>query len=249
MKNALMPITGPSVRAADETAILRIEKVTKGYQGLRPLRVASLTVLPAERVSIGGIDAPAAELLVNLVTGAAVPDQGDIWTFGRRTTEIANADEWLAWLDYFGIVSERGVLLEGSSLQQNLAMPFTLEIDPVPPDVAARVAALARQCGLAEELLPMPAAELKPEARLRAHLARAVALSPRLLLIEHPTGRVPEDARKALATDIVHVCEARKLSALVITNDDPVARAVATRCLKLDAATGEMRTLKRGWFR
>lgn len=224
--------------------------MTKGYQGLRPLRVASLSLAAGERVSIGGLDSVTAELMVNLVTGAAVPDQGEVWTFGRRTADIASADDWLAWLDHFGIVSERGVLLEASSLLQNLAMPFTLEIDPVPPDIAERVSLLARECGLSEALpSSTPVAELPPETRLRTHLARAVALSPRLLLVEHPTGRVPEAARDALAGDIARVCNGRALTALVLTNDDAFATGVASRNLRLDGATGELRALKRGWFR
>ena len=229
--------------------VLRLERVTKNYQGLRPLRIASLTVAAGERVSLAGVDAPGAELLVNLVTGAAVPDSGEVLTFGRPTTDIANADDWLSSLEQFGIVSERGVLLEGSSLLQNLAMPFTLEIDPVPADVAARVAALARECGLPEALLPVAAAELPPDARLRVHVARAVALSPRLLIVEHPTARVPEAARTALAADIARVCDARRLAALVITNDAAFAQGVASRNLTVDPATGVVRSVKKGWFR
>jgi ABC-type lipoprotein export system ATPase subunit len=187
-------------------------------------------------------------MLVNLVTGASVPDEGEVWTLGRRTTDIADADEWLGWLDHFGIVSERGILLEAATLQQNLAMPFTLEIEPVPAGVAAQVLELARECGLSESLLSVPAAELPPEARLRAHLARAVALSPRLLIIEHPTGKVAEPARAALAADVARVCDARSLPALVITNDERFAQAVAAKNLKLDGATGELRPLKKAWF-
>lgn len=228
--------------------VLRIIRLTKNYQGLRPLRIASLALAPGERVSIAGIDAAASELLVSLVTGAAVPDEGEVWTLGRRTADIADADDWLASLDHFGIVSERGVLLEGASLQQNLAMPFTLEIDPIPEDVMTRIAALARECGLSDAALPVPAAELQPESRVRVHLARAVALSPRLLLMEHPTAHVPEIARAAFAGDVARVCDARRLSALVLTNDDRFARAVASRNLTLDGATGELRTLKKGWF-
>lgn len=234
---------------AEAGPILRFHNVSKGYQGLRPLRLASLEILPGERVALAGVDAPGSEVLVNLVTGATVPEQGEIWTFGRRTVDISNADEWFAWLDSFGLVSERGVLLEGASLQQNLALPFSLEIDPIPADVMARLGALARECGLAEHLWPMPAGELPPDARLRAHLARAVALSPRLLLMEHPTGRIPEDARQALAADIVSVCDRRSLTALVITNDAAFAQAVATRNLKLEGGTGEAKPVRRGWFR
>ncbi len=228
--------------------VLRIEGVTKAYQGLRPLRLASLTLARGARVAVAGFDAPAAELLVNLVTGAVVPDQGSVWTFGRLTTDIADADDWLAWLDHFGIVSERGVLLEGATLEQNLAMPFSLEIEPVPPDVAQRVRALASECGLPAELLPVKAGELPPEVRFRAHLARAVALSPGLLLVEHPTASVADGARNPLATDMARVCEERGLAALVITNDEPFAERVAATNLRLDAATGNLKPLKKGWF-
>ena len=61
---------------------------------------------------------------------------------------IADGDEWLASLDRFGIVSPRAVLLDAATLLQNLAMPFTLEIDPIPAGVADRAAALGREAGI-----------------------------------------------------------------------------------------------------
>jgi ABC-type transporter Mla maintaining outer membrane lipid asymmetry ATPase subunit MlaF len=121
--------------------VLQIRDVSKQYSGLRPLRISELSVDAGERVSIGALDAGAGELLVNLVTGASLPDQGDVHVFGQRTADIANGDAWLDLLERFGIVSPRGVLLEGSTLLQNLAMPFTLAIDPVSGDVASRVEA------------------------------------------------------------------------------------------------------------
>ncbi len=129
-------------------AVLEILGLSKQYSGLRPLRIRELSINAGERVSIGGLDAGAGELLVNLVTGASVPDQGDVRVFGQRTADIANGDAWLDLLERFGIVSPRGVLLEGSTLLQNLAMPFTLAIDPVSDDVATRVQALAKECGI-----------------------------------------------------------------------------------------------------
>ena len=230
-------------------APLRLGGVTKAYGGLRPLRIAELTVLPGERVAIAGIDAPGAELLVNLVTGASLPDEGEVRTFGRRTAEISNADDWLAWLDQFGIVSERGVLLEDATLLQNLALPFSLEIDPVPADIAERVSTLAAECGIPIDLLDTRASALSPDVRVRAHLARAVALGPRLLLVEHPTGAVPEAAREPLGRDIARVCGARALTALVITNDEAFASVLATRALTLEGATGRLRPFRKRWFR
>src|SRR5262249_11127373 len=112
--------------------ILQIAGVIKDYRGLRPLRVQALSVTEGESVALVGLDQPSAEMLVNLVTGATLPDAGDIVAFGRSTREIADGTEWLAMVDRVGIVSERAVLLEALTVLQNLAMPFTLDIDPLP---------------------------------------------------------------------------------------------------------------------
>jgi hypothetical protein len=59
---------------------------------------------------------------------------------------------------------------------------------------------------------------------------------------------VAENARAALAADIARVCDARQLAAVLFTNDDAFARAVAPTNLRLDGATGELRRMRKGWF-
>jgi ABC-type lipoprotein export system ATPase subunit len=230
--------------------VLEIRGLSKQYSGLRPLRLRELSVGAGERVTIGGLDGGAGELLVNLVTGASVPDQGDVLVFGARTADIANGDAWLDLLERFGIVSPRGVLLEGSTLLQNLAMPFTLAIDPVPADVAAGVEALARECGLdPDRWLPVRAGDLPADVRVLAHLARALAPGPDLIVIEHPTAEVAAEARAPLAAAVARACDARRVATLILTNDEGFAKAVAPRNLRLDGATGQLKPLKKGWLR
>ena len=79
-----------------------------------------------------------AETFVNLVTGATLPDRGEVTIFGRPTTAIDDSADWLSVVDRFGIVSERAVLLDALSVIQNLSIPFTLDIDPPPDDVRER---------------------------------------------------------------------------------------------------------------
>lgn len=229
--------------------VLAMRGVSKSYSGLRPLRIAELTIGAGERVSVGGIDAGAGELFVNLVTGASVPDAGEISVFGQRTADIPDGDAWLDLLERFGIVSPRAVLLEGSTLQQNLAMPFTLEIDPVPEAVAARVADLAIECSLdPARWLGERAGDLPADVRVLAHLARALALNPEFLVIEHPTADVEPAAREALARAVAQACDRRQVAALVLTNDEAFGKTVAPRNVKLDGATGVLRPVKKGWF-
>ena len=233
------------------TPVVQVHGVRKNYAGLRPLRLQSFELAAGERVALSGLDAGAGEMLVNLLTGAALPDEGTIRTFGTSTADISDGNEWLDALDRFGIVSPRAVILEGATLEQNLAMPFTLQIDPIPADIAARVRSLAEECGLEASMLPTTAGELSAVARVRTHLARAVALEPKLLLLEHPTAGVEAKDRAALGRDVAAVAEARRLATLAITMDLEFAEAMAHRSLVVDGATGAISAWKkkRGWFR
>src|SRR5206468_8505523 len=121
---------------------------------------------------------------VNLVTGATLPDAGTVSLFGRPTTAISDSADWLAVVDRFGIVSPRAVLLDALTVIQNLAMPFTLEIDPPADDIRDRAVALAAEVGLAEAAWSRPVGDLDAAARARIQLARALALDPAVLLLE-----------------------------------------------------------------
>jgi ABC-type transporter Mla maintaining outer membrane lipid asymmetry ATPase subunit MlaF len=226
------------------TPVLEISGIQKSYQSLRPLRLQALSIAPGERVAISGLDAPAAEVLVNLVTGASLPDHGEVRVLGRATSEIVDGDAWLSSLDRFGIVSPRGVLLDSASIAQNIALVFTLEIEPVPAETAARVSALARECGI--EDVTAVAGQASAEVRARVHLARAVALEPALLLLEHPTLGIGDAGSDPLAADIAAVADRRKLTTLVVTQDDRFAARVAHRALRLEPVTGALKPVRRG---
>src|SRR5688572_12178342 len=197
--------------------------VVKNYAGLRPLRIASLQIGSGERVTIRGLDAAAAEVFVNLVTGATLPDAGTVRTLGRPTAEVSTGDEWLASLERIGIVSPRAVILEAVTVQQNLALPFTLQIDPIPADIAARVAALAAECGIAADAFERRVADVPESVRARIHLARAIALDPALLVLEHPTAGVPEPERRSYAATLTAAARARTLTVVAASMDPELA--------------------------
>ena len=227
---------------------LEMAGVVKEYGALRPLRIAALGVEPGDRVALSGLDRRAAETFVNLVNGALVPDQGVERIFGRSTADITDGEAWLASLDAFGVVTERAVLLEGSTLAMNLALPLSLEIDPMPPAIRQQVEALAAEADLPVDRLDRPVGDAPLLVRLRAHLAKALALGPKVLLFEHPTASLsPEDAR-AFAETVRRVAERRRLAVVAITEDGVFADLVATRAYRLNGGTGAL-TSTRGWRR
>ena len=180
------------------SAVLEFTGTSKAYGGLRPLRIAELRVAAGDRVAVLGFDLPSAEVFVNLATGATLPDAGEVRVFGRPTAAIGDSADWLATVDRFGIVSERAVLLEALTVIQNLAMPFTLGIEPPPAEIRARAEGLARDVGLPERSWDLPVAQLDAAGWLRVRFGRAIALDPAILLLEHASARLPRNEVESL---------------------------------------------------
>jgi predicted ABC-type transport system involved in lysophospholipase L1 biosynthesis ATPase subunit len=229
--------------------VLELSDVSKSYGGLRPLRIQRLTLSTAERVAILGMDQPMAEVFVNLVTGAGLPELGAVRVFGQATSDIADSAEWLALVDRFGIVSERAVLLEGMTALQNLALPFSLDLEPLSEVTRLRAAALAGEVGLVEAEWDMPVAELNSASRACARLARALALDPAVLLLEHPTASVERQDVPALAARVRRVAERRGAAVVALTADRSFADALGARVVTLEGATGRLIERAPGRFR
>ena len=188
-----------------------------------------------------GFDRPAAEVFVNLITGASLPDKGEVASLGRPTSAIADSDEWLAFVERFGIVSDRIVLLEAMTVAQNLAISFDLDLEPVPPDIMARVTTLAAEVGIDAESLDTPR-----RRRLSAACARKFILRGRWRSIRpslcwsirrrtsRPTRR--RHSRQSSAGSPRH----RGLTTIGLLMDEKFAKATGGRLLIWQPATGEV---------
>jgi ABC-type transporter Mla maintaining outer membrane lipid asymmetry ATPase subunit MlaF len=230
--------------------LIELRGVTKDYRGLRPLRISAFTLYEGESVALLGLDQVTAEILVNLVTGAVLPDSGDVTVLGRTTASIRHADDWVFTLDQFGLLSERAVLLDQLTAEQNLAMPLSLELDELPDQVRSGVRRLADEIGLSDAHLRTPMSELSVPLRLRVRLGRALALNPRVLIGEHPNASLAPADVPSFAAHLSRVVAGRRIASLVITADPDFARGVTDQVLTLQPATGELKRAGswRRWF-
>jgi ABC-type transporter Mla maintaining outer membrane lipid asymmetry ATPase subunit MlaF len=223
--------------------------VTKQYGALRPLRIEHLTIAADDRIALLGLDQPAAEVFVNLVTGASLPDTGVVRVFGRSTLDIADSSDWLSTLDRFGIVSDRAPLIDSLSIVQNLAIPFTLEIEPPPADIRDQVTRLASEAGLGPTMWEKRVGDMDAIARLRIRIARALALNPSIVLFEHTSATVPRHDVSGFGREILAIIAKRDAAAIAITMDTEFASAVASKTLSLDGATGRVTDVRSGKFK
>ena len=233
--------------SAPPAPLIKISGVRKQFGGLRPLRVNALSVAAGDRITLHGLDAESAEMLTLLITGASLPDEGTVVIAGRDTRDIETDTDWLTSLDVFGMVTTRAALMDSVSLEGNMALPFTLSIDPVQPDVRDAVESLASEVGLAAGLLLSPVNTLGEMERARVHLARALALKPQILLLEHPTARLAPDDAAAFGRVLSAIGDRRGLGWLAISEDDAFSSAVGGQRCRLVPASGEVSAVKRGW--
>ena len=229
-------------------AILAVRDVVKDYRGLRPLRVRRLVVREGEIVSVLGFDAVEAEVMVGLATGGVLPDQGDVAIFGEPTAAIDTPERWLESLDRIGLVSGRTVLIDELSVAQNIAVPLTLDLDPIAEPVRREVSRLAADAGIDAASRDHRVGDVPPDVRARVHVARALALQPRLLLLEHATAALPPGGGTAFGTLVSRLAKTRGLSVLALTADERFAAALGGRRMSWTAATGDVRSV-RGWAR
>jgi ABC-type transporter Mla maintaining outer membrane lipid asymmetry ATPase subunit MlaF len=237
---------GPSADIA-----VRLRNVVKHYQSLRPLRLRDLEIHTTSSLALLGFDAAMAEVFVTLLTAGGLPDEGEVIVFGEPTTSVSDHRSWMTLLDRFGLVSDRGVLLEQLTVEQNLAMPLTLTVLHSMTDaVRADVRRLADEVGLPSAHLARSLADVPASSVIRLRLGRALALRPQVLLAEHPNATLAPDEASALASDIARIRRDRAIASVVMTADRRFAEAVADELLTLQPATGELKAhpKRRRWF-
>jgi ABC-type branched-subunit amino acid transport system ATPase component len=226
---------------------LELREITKEYGGLRPLRIRDLRIQAGTCSTLIGLDLPASETFVNLITGAVLPDTGTVITLGRDTSALKNSDEWLTFVEQFGFVSDRIALLDALTVAQNLAIPFGLEIDPIPSDVLPGVNALAAEVGIVESNLGATVGEAGALVRAQVRLGRALALRPSVLVLEHPTATLAVDDIKSYATAIREAWKRRNLTVVAISMNEKFGRSLGGRLLVWQPATGEFKESSRWW--
>ena len=103
-----------------------------------------------------------------------------------------------------------------------------------------RVASLAAEAGIDAASLDTRVGDASPLLRSRIYLARALALDPAILVLEHPTANSRPTRRRHSRLSSAASPAARRLTTLGLLMDEKFAKATGGRLLFWQPATGEM---------
>ncbi|MBI1845957.1 MAG: ABC transporter ATP-binding protein [Candidatus Rokubacteria bacterium] len=203
-------------------------RLPAGGRSLTILEGVSFAIAAREVVAVAGASGSGKSTLLGLLAGLDRPTAGSIAIDGVEITTLA--EDALARLrrDTIGYVFQSFHLIPTLTALENVAVP--LELAGAAP-VRPRARALLDAVGLADRAAHYPA-QLSGGEQQRVAIARAVALRPRLLLADEPTGNL-DSSTGGQIIDLLLELHRDFEATLVLVTHDPAIAAVADRILTL----------------
>ncbi|PZX12876.1 sulfate transport system ATP-binding protein [Palleronia aestuarii] len=205
---------------------LEIANVSKSFDGAEAvLDDVSLAMHEGEFLALLGPSGSGKTTLLNVVAGLTRPDRGRLVLDGEDITDRH------AGARRFGMVFQSYALFRHMSVAQNV--DFGLRVLPRAerPPKAERDARVRELLDLIEmgDLGARYPAQLSGGQRQRVAMARALAISPKLLLLDEPFSALDAQVRQSLRGSVRELQRKVGVAAILVTHDQTEAFAIADR--------------------
>jgi nitrate/nitrite transport system ATP-binding protein len=205
--------------------LLDVQDVSVRFGDFLALDRVSLSIRSGEVVSLIGHSGCGKSTLLNLVAGLNAPSAGRIWFDGKPIA---------------GPGPDRGVVFQGHSL-----LPWMTCLENVllgvrrvfggrltAADMRAKAQAALELVHLAHAAAKYPA-EISGGMKQRVGIARALAIEPRMLLLDEPFGALDALTRASLQDELARIVEATGATVLMVTHDIDEAILLSDRVVML----------------
>ncbi|MFJ1561482.1 amino acid ABC transporter ATP-binding protein [Streptomyces mirabilis] len=219
--------------ASGSEAVIRIEKLTKSFDGRPVLRAVDLEVDRGRILSIVGRSGGGKTTLLRCMNLLERPDGGSITISGEHVFH----DGRLTAKDLTGLRQRVGMVFQRFNLFPHLTavenVILAQRMSKVPEQEALeRAVALLRRVGLAHRALAYPE-QMSGGEQQRVAIARALALRPQVLLFDEPTSSLdPEATREVLR--VMKELAADGMTMVLVTHEISFARDVSDWAVYVD---------------
>jgi len=198
----------------------------------RPDRRFNLVLEAGAIVAAIGDETSGVEALGPLALGLAAPAGGAVEVFGVPIGELSYYQQ-LAFRRRVGYLPTGDGLLQNLSLKDNVALPVRFATDHRLREVDARVAQLVDDFRL-RAIATLRPAQATEEDRRRAAMARAVALNPRLVVLELPFVGLTSRAASELLDRVSRSEDGGRRTVLLTSRDLTASvRGLVTRTVRV----------------
>jgi lipoprotein-releasing system ATP-binding protein len=210
--------------------MLEVDRISKVFPvpvgELRVLDGISFRLAPGERMAIMGPSGSGKSTLLSILGALEEPTSGTVRLDGADPVAMT-ADERAVYRNRrIGFIFQEHHLLAGCTAVDNVVLP-ALATGSVSRDIEVRARRLLERVGLGDRLGSLPA-ELSGGERQRVAVARALVLSPRLILADEPTGQLDAHAASTVTDLLVELASEAGGMLVVVTHAEAVAARVGT---------------------
>ena len=214
--------------------------VSKRFGEFTALEDVSVAVREGSLTALLGPSGSGKSTLLRIIAGLETPDAGSVWIDGTDVTAARPQDRGI------GFVFQHYAAFTHMTVWQNVA--FGLKIRKRPRDeVRERVDELLGLVGLTKWADQRPD-QLSGGQRQRMALARALAVQPRVLLLDEPFGALDANVRAELRRWLRRLHDEQGVTTVLVTHDQEEAMEVADTIAVMNAGRIEQVGSPRGVY-
>lgn len=190
----------------------------------------NLTIDQGDFITIIGSSGSGKTTVLKMVNGLIKPTSGDILVHGE---DIKNKDQNILRRN-IGYAIQGSVLFPHMTVEENISYVPSLLNKKNKQKTKAAVSKWMQIVGLEEELRDRYPSELSGGQQQRVGIARALAASPDILLMDEPFGSVDEITRSQLQLELKDIHRRTNITILFVTHDISEALKLGTKVLVMN---------------
>lgn len=206
---------------AGAVEFVRIEGVSKQFDDALAVDDVNLSINRGEIFALLGGSGSGKSTLLRMLAGFERPTKGRVFLDGQDITDLPPYQRPI------NMMFQSYALFPHMTVAQNIA--FGLKQDRMSrADIEARVAEMLKLVQMTQYARRKPH-QLSGGQRQRVALARSLAKSPKLLLLDEPMGALDKKLRSQMQLELVEIIERVGVTCVVVTHDQEEAMTMAQR--------------------
>lgn len=213
----------------DQDYIIKFENVYKSYGEKEVLKDLNLYIKKGEFITIIGSSGCGKTTALKLINGLLSPEKGKVYI---NNQDVSKVDQ-IQLRRNIGYVIQGVGLFPHINIRKNIG--YVLSLNKIEKRLSESIIKKYMSVvKLDEELLDRYPSELSGGQKQRVGIARALAASPDILLMDEPFGAVDEITRRSLQDEILRIHKELNVTIIFITHDIKEALKLGNRVIVMD---------------